>query len=334
MHRLVAGGVGQLVAALLLLALLVPATAAVAADAAVPGSISGTLRDVEGHTVDMGRVDLFDAAFQRLATIDAAPDGAYTIPNLDPGTYYLAFWNGDSEATWDYFVEVYKEQPLFNAGQATEVVVGDGENVTGIDSRLRWLYDDMFGHTFEDDIYWMGNSGITLGCNPPVNYLYCPDRVVTRGQMAAFLVRTFWLSDRGTASFIDDDESIFEADIEKLATARITLGCNPPTNDRFCPDDPVTRGQMAAFLVRAFDLPPGSVDLFVDDDDSVFEGDIDRLATAGITLGCNPPANDRFCPGDPVTRGQMAAFLHRAVGNVIASPRTPAPPRPEAVGTR
>jgi len=34
---------------------------------------------------------------------------------------------------------------------------------------------------------------------------------------------------------------------------------------------------------------------------------------AGITAGCDPPVNDRFCPDDVVTRGQMAAFLHRAL---------------------
>jgi hypothetical protein len=43
----------------------------------------------------------------------------------------------------------------------------------------------------------------------------------------------------------------------------------------------------------------------------VFYLDIGRLATAGITRGCNPPDNTIFCPGDPVTRGQMVAFLHR-----------------------
>jgi hypothetical protein len=45
----------------------------------------------------------------------------------------------------------------------------------------------------------------------------------------------------------------------------------------------------------------------------VFEGAIERLAQAGITLGCNPPANDRFCPDDSVSRGQMAGFLRRAL---------------------
>lgn len=72
---------------------------------------------------------------------------------------------------------------------------------------------------------------------------------------------------------------------------------------------------MAAFLVRALGLTDdGGGNLFVDDAGSVFEGAIDRLAAAGITMGCNPPVNDRFCPNDHVTRGEMAAFLKRATG--------------------
>ncbi|MEA3509890.1 MAG: S8 family serine peptidase, partial [Actinomycetota bacterium] len=51
--------------------------------------------------------------------------------------------------------------------------------------------------------------------------------------------------------FIDDDDSVFEADIEWMAAEGITKGCNPAEgNTKFCPDDRVTRGQMAAFLVR------------------------------------------------------------------------------------
>jgi hypothetical protein len=70
---------------------------------------------------------------------------------------------------------------------------------------------------------------------------------------------------------------------------------------------------MAAFMVRAFAYPAaGSGDPFTDDDGNVFEDDIERLRAAGVTLGCNPPKNDRYCPDDPVTRGQMAAFLYRA----------------------
>jgi hypothetical protein len=118
-----------------------------------------------------------------------------------------------------------------------------------------------------------------------------------------------------TNTFIDDDNSIFEADIEWAAAEGITKGCNPPVNDRFCPDDFVTRGQMAAFLVRAFGYTAGlGADLFIDDDGTTFENDIDRLGTAGVTTGCNPPTNNLYCPDDFVTRGQMAAFLHRAFG--------------------
>lgn len=54
-------------------------------------------------------------------------------------------------------------------------------------------------------------------------------------------------------------------------------------------------------------------------DSNTFHDDISWLADTGITRGCNPPANDQFCPDDPVTRAQMAAFLHRFAGEL--SPR-------------
>jgi hypothetical protein len=168
---------------------------------------------------------------------------------------------------------------------------------------------------FAADIAWLADAGITKGCNPPDNDQYCPDHHVTRGQMAAFLVRALGLTERLDNPFSDDDDSIFEADTEKLAAAGITKGCNPPDNDRFCPDSKVTRGQMAAFLTRALGyVDDGGGNLFIDDDGSTFEGDIDRLGTAGVTKGCNPPDNTRYCPTGYVTRGQMAAFLHRALG--------------------
>ena len=166
-------------------------------------------------------------------------------------------------------------------------------------------------HLFFADVEWLAAEGITLGCNPPANTNFCPDAKVTRGQMAAFLDRALDLPS-GPDAFVDDGASVFEANINALAAAGITKGCNPPDNDRFCPDALVSRGQMAAFLNRALDLPAGVGDSFVDDNDSIFENDIDALAASGITKGCNPPVNDKFCPVASVTRGQMAAFLHRA----------------------
>ncbi|HLU31701.1 MAG TPA: hypothetical protein VK088_08055 [Acidimicrobiia bacterium] len=161
----------------------------------------------------------------------------------------------------------------------------------------------------------MAAEGITRGCSPPANTEFCPKDPVTRGQIAAFLVRALgYVDDGGGDLFTDDDTSVFEADIDRLGTAGVTRGCNPPTNSEFCPTENVTRGQMAAFLVRALGYADdGGGDLFLDDDTSVFEADIDRLGTAGVTRGCNPPTNDRFCPTDNVTREQMAAFLRRAL---------------------
>jgi hypothetical protein len=56
---------------------------------------------------------------------------------------------------------------------------------------------------------------------------------------------------------------------------------------------------------------------FTDDDTSIFEGDIEWMAANGVTAGCNPPANDHYCPSDAVTRGQMAAFMHRLAVNEV-----------------
>jgi hypothetical protein len=106
---------------------------------------------------------------------------------------------------------------------------------------------------FSGEIAWLGLAEISKGCDPPANDNFCPDDNVTRGQMAAFLVRALHLTDTGGTDFTDDDGSVFEADIAKLAAADITRGCNPPTNDQFCPDDNVNRGQMAAFLFRALE---------------------------------------------------------------------------------
>lgn len=169
---------------------------------------------------------------------------------------------------------------------------------------------DTGGHLFERDIDWLAMRGTTKGCNPPDNTRFCPDDAVTRQQMAAFLVRHLGLQATPNDFFSDDEGSLFEDDINRLAAAGITKGCG---SEQFCPGSPVTRAQMAAFLVRAFGLrDSGAGDLFLDDDGSIFETDIDRLGAAGITRGCNPPTNDRYCPEGLVTRGAMAAFLRRA----------------------
>jgi 5'-nucleotidase len=116
--------------------------------------------------------------------------------------------------------------------------------------------------------------------------------------------------------FVDvPDDQTFHGDIDWLAETGITRGCNPPANDRFCPDDPVTRGQTAAFFVRALDLTStDGATAFTDTANSTFVNDIAKLSAAGITRGCNPPANDEYCPERTLTRGEMAAFFVRSLG--------------------
>src|SRR5690606_6120098 len=58
-------------------------------------------------------------------------------------------------------------------------------------------------------------------------------------------------------------------------------------------------------------------------DTNVFHDDIAWLAEAGVTKGCNPPDNTEFCPGDNVTREQMAAFMRRLAQYIDAEDGTP-----------
>jgi hypothetical protein len=146
---------------------------------------------------------------------------------------------------------------------------------------------------------------ITSGCDPD---RFCPDDSVTRAQMASFLARALGLPAAADDWFTDDDTSTHEANINRIAEAGVTLGCDSGV---YCPDDPVERAQMASFLARALALEPSTADRFSDDDGSTHEANIDALADAAITQGCSTPG--WFCPTDQVTRGQMAAFLYRAL---------------------
>ena len=160
------------------------------------------------------------------------------------------------------------------------------------------------GAQFRTDIGWLVREAITAGCAPA---LYCPNGLVTRGQMATFLARALDLPSTSTDYFSDDNANKHEVAINRLRAAGITSGCGP---GRFCPDGLVTRAQMASFLSRALDLASTPTDFFGDDEASTHERAINRLAASGITSGCAP---GRFCPDGIVTRGQMAAFLHRGL---------------------
>ncbi len=171
-------------------------------------------------------------------------------------------------------------------------------------------FNDVLDSKFLLDIKWAYVQSISVGCRPPNWNSYplpfCPDGLVTRGQMATFLVRALELPPASIDYFTDDENNIHEDKINRLRAAGITFGCTATT---FCPTGLVTRAQMASFLARAFDLASANTDYFTDDETNRHEANINRLRAAGISWGCG---GTRFCPNGIVTRGQMAAFLHRA----------------------
>ena len=165
------------------------------------------------------------------------------------------------------------------------------------------LVDARFS-SFALEIEWLYGEGITRGCAAE---RFCPGDSLTRGQMASLLVRALDLPSSPVDAFSDDDGSTHEPDIDALAAAGVTAGCG---GGRYCPAGVVTRAEMASFLVRALDLPQTTTDWFTDDDTNTHEAEINALATSGITAGCG---GGRYCPKAPVTRGQIAAFLYRAL---------------------
>lgn len=195
-----------------------------------------------------------------------------------------AQWDSNSDVTWIF----------------------DGRMDAWVEARASEIvFDDIGTSPFANDILWVAQQQITLGC---AEYRYCPDDPVTRAQMASFLARALNLPASSTDWFGDDNGSSHEANINAVAQAGITLGCG---GSSYCGSELVTRAQMATFLARALNLPPSPTNWFGDDNGSTHEAQINKVADAGITLGCGTGS---YCPGDVVTRGQMAAFLHRALG--------------------
>ena len=152
---------------------------------------------------------------------------------------------------------------------------------------------------------------------------FCPGDPLLRWVMAVWLVRALDGTEpdpSGGSRYADVDSALWWAPhTNRLAVLEVTKGCrdDPP---RYCPDRAVTRGQMASFLARAFELPGGTPGRFSDTAGSPHAGNIDKLAGAGITAGCG---QGRYCPNRPVTREQMATFLARALKLVPLPGATP-----------
>jgi PQQ-like domain/IPT/TIG domain/S-layer homology domain len=163
---------------------------------------------------------------------------------------------------------------------------------------------------FHSSVERIFRLAITAGCG---NGLYCRDASVTRAQMAVFLLKAqygFGYAPPPCQGVFGDVAcpGLFADWIEQLAVEGITGGCG---GGNFCPDAPVTRQQVAVFLLKskhgASFIPASCIGVFGDVAcPSLFADWIEQLAAEGITGGCG---GGNYCPGGPSTRGQMAVFL-------------------------
>jgi subtilisin family serine protease len=171
------------------------------------------------------------------------------------------------------------------------------------------------GHWAKKWIEAVYRNGVTSGCSLSPR-LYCPQGTVTREQMAFFLLRAkegnnYTPPPCTTPPFGDVSVSSgFCPWIQELAARGVTGGCG---SGNYCPTAPVTREQMAVFLLKALEgssyTPPPCTDPFDDvSPSSFFCPYIQELSLRGITTGCGGP---NYCPTASVSRDQMAVFLVR-----------------------
>ena len=154
---------------------------------------------------------------------------------------------------------------------------------------------------------------------------FCPNEPAKRPTVAVWLVRVLDGAEPPEVSesrFADvDDGEWWMPHVERLAELGVTVGCRTEPLS-FCPDETVNRARMATFLVRAFDLEPADPAGFVDIEGSSHEANINALAAANITVGCNQDPLS-YCPNRAVSRAEMATFLARALALLEASSAAP-----------
>jgi hypothetical protein len=168
-------------------------------------------------------------------------------------------------------------------------------------------------HQFYTEIGKVASRGVIEGCG---GGNFCPNATVTRGQMAAYIIRAlgqFNPPQPARQRFLDvSPTNPFYAFIEQMALRQITSGCSI---NNYCPNAAVTRAQMAAFIIRALHSPgyipptPAQQRYLDVPPSNPFYAHIEEMAGRQITLGC---ASGYYCPNASVTRAQMAAFLVRA----------------------
>jgi len=161
------------------------------------------------------------------------------------------------------------------------------------------------------------HKGVTGGCG---GTNYCPSTVTTRDQMSVFVLVAkegagYTPVACGTPVFADVPASNpFCRFIEELSRRGVVGGCG---GNNYCPTSPVTREQMAIFVLRTLDPalnPPACVapNMFADvPETSPFCRWIEELANRGVVTGCG---GSNYCPTATVTREQMGVFISATFG--------------------
>ncbi|MGY4688371.1 S-layer homology domain-containing protein [Salibacterium sp. K-3] len=181
----------------------------------------------------------------------------------------------------------------------TAGAVSANENFSDVDSDF-WA---------ENEITYLTGEGVISGYS---NGEFRPGNDVTRSQAALMIAASLNLEtgDRPDPGFEDVDASshAYEA-IAAVADEGIING----DDGAFMPNDPLTRGQMAAVLTRAYNLSAdGDTRDFADiDEDYIFYHDIQALAGSNITTGY--AEDNTFRPGESTTRAQFSVFTARAM---------------------
>ncbi len=206
--------------------------------------------------------------------------------------------------------------PARTAGGLYDIIVDNGGGNTSVLPQA-WFanFSDVpQADPFHASVEALVRDGITSGCGQGN---YCLSSQITRAQMAVFLLRAEHGKDyfppAAVGIFTDViPGTTFAADwVEQLYTEHITGGCSTSPL-KFCPDAPVTRAQMAVFLLAVYHgsgyAPPAAVGLFTDVPvSSGFAPWVEELSRLKVTAGCG---GANYCPNSNVTRGQMAIFMN------------------------
>lgn len=216
--------------------------------------------------------------------------------------------------------------PTLPPGSLVDVLVTNPDASTAL-MQNAWVSDflDVPQDGFYPYITSLVSNGTTAGCGGGD---YCPSRSITRAEMAVFLLKAkygLWpvpppCTPPPNQVFADvpcpaTPGFPFSDWIQELSSSGITAGCDPID---YCPDRPVTRDQMAVFLLKAEHgasyPPPPCVGLFTDvpcppTPAFPFSDWIEQLSNEQITAGCvlGPPA--LYCPTREVRRDEMAVFI-------------------------